>query len=136
MASVEKRNRDGKVTWLARWRDPDGRQRKRSFPRKLDADRFMVGIESDKLRGSYIDPDHARVPLREYVEKRWFPAQVHLRPNTRDLYRSRLDNHLLPAFGSRPLGSLRRQDFKTFVAMLSAKLAPARSGPCSRWPAR
>ena len=33
MASIDKRIRDGHVTWLARWRDPAGRQRKRTFPR-------------------------------------------------------------------------------------------------------
>ena len=33
MASTEKRIRGGKVTWSARWRDPAGKQRRRSnFP--------------------------------------------------------------------------------------------------------
>ena len=42
MGSVEKRLRDGKTTWLARWRDPDGRQRKRSFERRVDAQRYLT----------------------------------------------------------------------------------------------
>ncbi len=39
MASIEKNTRDGKVTWQARWRDPDGRQRKTTFTRKSEASR-------------------------------------------------------------------------------------------------
>jgi hypothetical protein len=34
MATVEKRIRDGNLTWLARWRDPEGVQRKQSFRRR------------------------------------------------------------------------------------------------------
>jgi hypothetical protein len=51
MGSVEKRTRDGNVTWLARWRDPDGRQRKKSFLRKVDAERFVTALAADMLRG-------------------------------------------------------------------------------------
>jgi integrase len=66
-----------------------------------------------------------RVLLRDYAEQRWLPAQVHLRPNTQDLYRQHLKNHVLPAFGTRAVGTLRRPDMKAFVAELSTKLAPA-----------
>ena len=66
MASIEKRDRDGKVTWLARWRDDSGRQRKRSFPRKIDAQRFVSQIEVDLQRGQYIDP-FDRTTVLEYA---------------------------------------------------------------------
>ncbi|GIH49114.1 hypothetical protein Mro03_42930 [Microbispora rosea subsp. rosea] len=56
MGSVEKRVRDGKVTYLARWRDDARRQRKRSFSRKIDAERFLAQVEADILRGQYVDP--------------------------------------------------------------------------------
>ena len=46
MASIEKRDRQGKVTWLARWRDETGRQRKRSFNRKIDAQRFATTLRN------------------------------------------------------------------------------------------
>ena len=47
MASVEKRIQGGKVTWLARWRDLDGRSCKRSFRRKVDAERYVSAIQED-----------------------------------------------------------------------------------------
>src|SRR5665648_938019 len=61
MASVEKRTRDGAVTWLVRWRDPDGAQRKKTFARKTDADRHLIGVESRMLSGEYVDPALARI---------------------------------------------------------------------------
>lgn len=125
MASIEKRTRDGDVSWLARWRDPEGRQRKRSFPRKTDADRFLVTVSADLLRGTYVDPSAGRVTIKEYAEQRWLPSLVHVRATTLDLYGAHLRNHVLPALGGRPLGSLRRTDCKTFVAALSTRLAPA-----------
>jgi hypothetical protein len=33
--------------WQARWRDEAGRQRKRSFDRKADAERFVAQVKSD-----------------------------------------------------------------------------------------
>ncbi len=52
MASVEKRIRDGRTTWVARWRDPEGRQRKRSFTKRSDADNHVTGAEHSKLVGT------------------------------------------------------------------------------------
>ncbi len=128
MSSVEKRVRDGRTTWVARWRDPNGRQRKRSFAKRSDADRFVTTVAADVLRGLYIDPHAGRVTLGEYASHRWLPSLVHVRPSTSELYRAHLRNHVLPAFGNRTIGSLRRSDCKTFVATLSPRLAPATVG--------
>ena len=42
----------GRNRWRARWRDPAGRQRTKSFARKIDAERFLLGVEDAKLRGA------------------------------------------------------------------------------------
>src|SRR5690242_14681098 len=107
--------------WAARWRDADGKQRMRSFDRKLDAGNFLTGMRADLMRGSYIDPREGRVTLRFYAEQRWLPAQVHLRPNSASLYASHVANHVAPLLGDRPLGALRRPDCTSFVAALVAK---------------
>jgi hypothetical protein len=46
--------------WRARWRNPAGRQRTKSFARKVDAERFLLGVEDAKLRGAYVDPAAGR----------------------------------------------------------------------------
>jgi integrase len=112
--------------WSARWRDANGKQRSRAFERKLDADNFLAGLRADLIRGSYIDPREGKVTLRSYAEQRWLPSQVHLRPNSANLYASHVANHVVPLLGDRPLGALRRPDCTAFVAALAAKpLAPS-----------
>ncbi|MGI8612781.1 MAG: hypothetical protein ACR2KL_02355 [Nocardioidaceae bacterium] len=75
MASIEKRTHGGTVTWVARWRDPAGRQRKRSHPRKSDAERFLATVEADKARGVYIDHS-TRVTVTEYA-RAWAETRPH-----------------------------------------------------------
>ena len=49
MASIEKRVRDGRVSYRARYRDPSGRQRVKTFGRKIDAEKYLALIEAAKL---------------------------------------------------------------------------------------
>jgi hypothetical protein len=49
MASIEKRVRNGRVSYRARYRDPSGRQRAKTFRRKVDADKYLALIEAAKL---------------------------------------------------------------------------------------
>ena len=50
-----------RTRWLARYRDPAGQQRSKSFDRKIDAERFLISVENAKLTGGYIDPTAARL---------------------------------------------------------------------------
>src|SRR6266540_5768270 len=95
----------GRPRWRARWRDPAGRERSKSFARKVDAERFLVGIEDAKLRGAYVDPAAGKVELGEWAE-RWFATTATLRPSTRRDYRNLLDNQVLPTFADVPLNAI------------------------------
>lgn len=123
MGSIERRLRDGKLTWVARWRDPDGRQHKKSFTRKYDAERFLISVESEKQRGTYIGPGEGKVTFGAYAEQ-WAAIQQH-RPATADQVHRHLQGHILPALGSRPLGAVRASEVQAFVKGLSARLAPS-----------
>lgn len=125
MASIRKRSTSRGVRYDVRYRDPAGADRTRSFSRKVDADRFAATVESDKVRGLWVDPSAGRVSFREYAEQRWLPAQIHLRPNTLELYEGHLRRHVLPAIGGRPLAAIQRPEVKTLVARLAQNLAPA-----------
>jgi hypothetical protein len=64
MASIEKREgEDGRARWVARYRDANGRQRNKTFARKIDAERYLTGIEGAKLTGQYVDPVSSRVTV-------------------------------------------------------------------------
>jgi integrase len=54
------------------------------------------GLRSGRLRGDWIDPEHAGVLFGNYAEQ-WLQDRV-LKVRTAELYRGLLRNHLLPAF--------------------------------------
>ena len=123
MSSIEKRTRDGQTTWLARWRDPGGRQHKRSFPKKSDAQRFVTTLGADQLRGQYIDPTD-RTTFRAYAEA-WRAAQAH-RPTTQAHVETHLRRHAYPVFGARRLATILPSEVQAWTAGLTAAgLAPS-----------
>jgi hypothetical protein len=65
MSYVERRN----GRYRARYRDPLGRVTSNTFDRKADALRFLAEMETDKGRGSWIDPRHADLPLARWSEE-------------------------------------------------------------------
>ena len=65
MASERKRLiADGSKRYDVVYRDLDGRQRWKTYRRKVDTEAFANTVEADKLRGSYIDPDAGKVTVK------------------------------------------------------------------------
>jgi integrase len=68
---------------------------------------------------------HAKVRLGDWIES-WLATTVNLRPSSRARDESYLRNHVLPAFGTAPLGRITQLDVRAWVADLTASgLAPA-----------
>lgn len=120
MGSVHKRVRDGATSWLTRWRDPAGRQRKRTFARRLDAERFLATVAADIVHGSYVDPNDPTL-FRDYAED-WRIAQVH-RPTTRAHVETDLRRHAYPTFGDRRLSTIRPSEVQAWVTSAAATRA-------------
>jgi integrase len=119
---IRKRVRNGKVSWLARHYDPDGRRVSRTFPRQIDAVRWATGIENSKLTGTYTDPGRGRMKTADFADE-WLKAQSHLKPSTRVKYEGILDKHVRPRFGTTPLAKITHTDVTEWVGGLS-HLAP------------
>ncbi|MDZ5441760.1 tyrosine-type recombinase/integrase [Micromonospora sp. 4G57] len=124
MASVERR-KDGRPGYVCRWRDEAGRQRKKSFTRKVDADRYRAEVEHKLNTGQYVDPKAGRTTFEVYAEQ-WRAMQPH-RPNTAARTRSQLTKHVYPAIGGRPLAQLRASELQAFVTGLA--VAPSSVRP-------
>jgi integrase len=114
-----KKQGQGRPRWRARYRDPSGRERSKSFARKADAERFLLGVEDAKLRGVYVDPAAGRVSFTEQAE-RWFNTTAALRPSTRRDYRLLLDRQVLPAFGGTTLAGIDTLAVREWIAQLVA----------------
>jgi hypothetical protein len=52
MGHVQKR---AERKYLARWVDPDGRERAKTFTRKADAERHLAAVEGANLAGAYVN---------------------------------------------------------------------------------
>ncbi len=125
MAHVERRVRNGKTSYRARYRDPSGHERARVFERKSEALRFLTEAESSKLRGTWTDPALGRVLFDDWLAE-WWSTTVNLRPSTRARDEMMLRLHAVPVFGRRPLASVTQREVRAWVAALSAGgLSPA-----------
>ncbi len=133
MASIEKRTRGGRSRWYARYRDPAGEQRTRTFDRRIDAERFLTTTEASKLTGSYIDPKAAARTFADLAEEHWRAYSHTLAEDTtRPTKRARLDRHILPALGHYPVGAIKPSTMATAVATWSKTLAPGTVGQTLR----
>jgi integrase len=122
-----KRQGNGRLRYRVRYRDPAGRERAKSFARKVDAERFLRHIEADLVRGQWVDPNHGRMTVGELAD-RWFATTATLKPKTREDYRSLLDNHVLPAFGYRPVALIDTLTVRGWLAgLVSGGLSASRA---------
>lgn len=124
MAHIEKRP-DRPKPWRVRYRDPTGRERSKSFTRKVDAERFMATVQADLIRGEWTDPRLSKTSLAEWSQ-RWLRTKAHLKPKTVAGYRSNLHAHVLPAFGDYQLRHIDRMAVEEWLADLQAsELGPS-----------
>jgi integrase len=83
----------------ARYTGPDGVRR--NAPTSFDTDRaakdWLVQAEADVLRGSWLDPDAGKIPLREYIAN-WV-RERDLKPRTREEYERTIRLHVLHYLG-------------------------------------
>lgn len=92
-------------TWRVRWRDTQGRQRAKSFERKVDAERHERAVLTDLRRGDYIGPDATGITVRAWAD-RWLDGAHNLKQGGIDTYRRDLDRYILPELGPLPLARL------------------------------
>jgi integrase len=116
MASIQKRPNG---QWRARYRDEGGREHARHFPRKVDAQKWLDSVTAAVVRGDYVDPRAGRETVSVYAA-RWEAVQVSSAGTAR-IVDNALRLHILPALGSRTLGSVRRSDVQGFVKALEAQ---------------
>jgi len=114
-----RRHPNAKGRWQVRYVDPSGRERSKNFPRKSDAERFLVTIEADKLRGDWIDPRLSKITFEDWTG-RWWGTTAHLKLYTRDGYQSLLRVHVLPRFAQSSLGSIQPVDIREWVSDLDS----------------
>jgi integrase len=104
--------------WIARYVGPDGRERSKSFRRKIDADRYLASIEAGKLRGEWVDPKLGLTTVAEAAAGWLEAARPTLKPKTAAGYHSLIRNRIVPELGSYRLGTLRPSDVQDWISRM------------------
>jgi integrase len=136
MASIQKRSgTGGDARYDVRWRVA-GKERKRAFRRSRDAEAFRRQVENEELHGTRLDPERGNVTLAEYADT-WLTQRRRLdgralAPRTIELYGDQLRRWLIPAFGTRPIGSIRTEQVRVWHAKLADTVSPGQAAKAYR----
>lgn len=101
--------------WYVRWIDPSGRERRRRFRDRGDADRFADGL----LHGDISGRDYTGVP-RTVAEacERWLDTKIAVRPATLARYRREVRCYIAPQWGGEPLDLVSPAGVQAWVVRL------------------
>jgi integrase len=111
--------------WRARYRDPQGRSRSKTFDRKRDAERFISASSTDMERGRWTDPQRGKVTVGAWADE-YLATVVNLRASTRYTYERDLGKYVLPRFARVQLAQVRGVDVQAWLAEeLASGLSPS-----------
>lgn len=99
------------------YREPDGKQRTKTFTKIADATTFLHSVEADKRRGVYRDVDAGKVTFRAYAEQ-WLASRT-FDQSSHDSTELRLRLHVYPVLGSKRLRDVRPSTIQTWLRGLS-----------------
>ena len=122
MASIQHRPGRPK-SWRVRYRDPQGVNRSQSFVRKADARAFAASVETDMLRGQYIDTRGSTVRFGDFAEG--WAVSLTVDAKTAEGIASRLRAHLLPAFGDLELRHIKPSTVQGWLGGLARTREPS-----------
>ncbi len=105
--------------WQVRYIDPTGRERSKTFPRKVDAEKYLIHVEAQKQRAEWINPELSSTRFEEWA-RGWLANRTHLKPKTYSGYESLLRVHLFPRFGAIRLDRIDSLSIEGWLADLKA----------------
>jgi len=103
--------------WQARYLDPTGRERSKTFRRKVDAEKFLVHIEAQMQRTEWINPELSATAFADFAAQ-WLATRSHLKPKSFEGYESLLRVHILPTFGTTRLDRIDTMGIEAWIAEL------------------
>jgi Phage integrase, N-terminal SAM-like domain len=106
------------VRYMAYFRAPSGRQRQKTFTKKVDAVRWERDSIQARDAGEWIDPRCARTNFDEYAAGWLAMKRIAVSPRTFVNIEGRLRNHIAPFFGRSAIGSIKPADVREWAAHL------------------
>jgi integrase len=121
MAHIQKR---GAKRWVARYADPEGNERAKSFLKKSDAEKFLASVQHTISVGGYVDPSLGRLAVGEWAAQ-WLAAQGHLKPAARERYASTLRTHVLPRWAEVSLSNVGHAAVQAWCSTIATTKSPS-----------
>lgn len=108
------RRRDCIGSWQARYRDANGQQKAKNFPKKKEADAFLDKIRESVRAGTYLDPKRGEITVAAWWAE-WWPGHEPERPTTRNRKLVSWTRHIEPKWGRRKLNSIRHTEVQAWM---------------------
>lgn len=118
MSSIEKyKLADGSIRWSVRWRDEQtgSNRRKKAFRTKREASLWASELDIKTAQGTWTDPRSGRIQVNDLAEG-WLASTAPLKATTRNNLNSSLQVHVLPYWGHREIGAIRKTQVRTWIA--------------------
>jgi integrase len=123
MAEIRRRERNGRIDYLARYRPPgSSRKVSKSFSRRQDARDWLTTVENSKITGAYVDPNRSKVTVGTWADE-WLESKLDLAPKTRDRYAGIIREHIRPRWGALQLSEVTHGEVQRWLSRL--QVAPA-----------
>ncbi|WP_395371661.1 tyrosine-type recombinase/integrase [Streptomyces tubercidicus] len=87
----------------------------RSFDTVADAKAWLAEAQTDSRRSEFVDARDGEITFREYVEKHWWPSQVHP-AQTRERMQYRIWGYVLPYLGETALRDIGTAELRKWSA--------------------
>lgn len=116
-------NPSGAVVWQARWRDPDGRQRGRTFPTRRAAAEFLATRMLALNGRSHMSQGLQRLTVQAVYDMYARDVMAQLRPSSRQNY-SVAARNFLGTFGRWPVTRVTHASVQSWVSDLSRVKGP------------
>lgn len=126
MAYVDKVKVGLHAKYRARWVDPAGKQRAKTFATKREAKAYAAEMERSLQVGSYVDPSKGKILIKDFAAE-WL-ASRDVRASTAARDESYFRSMILPTFGDMPIGAIRPADVNAWKTKLLVGHAPATVG--------
>ena len=111
--------------WVARWRTPDNRTRKKTFDTKAQAKAHLARMRVDVTERTYVDDARSKVLFMDFAEQ-WRQSPLrHHRPSTAAQVESYLTNHAYDTLGNYRLNRITGEILQNWVNDLEQTLAPS-----------
>lgn len=109
MSYVDKITGPNRVTrFRARYRDPSGKEKSKTFDSRKQAVAFLVKIDAAKSTGIYVDPSHGKILVRDFAAT-WLAGRD-TRASTQARDESLFRSYIIPRFGDVPIGAVRKAE--------------------------